>query len=336
MILSGNPLKGNERNKLKDFLKRMELEYDNGIEYSICILDEDYNIIGTGSVEKNVLKCIAINPLYQGQGLLATILSNLIQYEFEQGRTHIFIYTKPKNLVMFSNLGFYTILQTENILFMENKKCGFEKFLKKVKQETPKDALEAEKKIGAVIMNCNPFTLGHKYLLEKALEQCDYLHLFLLSDNQGGFKPEERYKMVCEGIYGMKGVILHWASDYIISAATFPTYFFKDKKQGQKANCQLDLELFAKQIAPELHITKRFVGTEPTCTVTRMYNIEMKRILPKYGIQVYETERKTVGKIPISASNVRIYIKCNNFEKIKLMVPKRVYNYLKKNKIIIT
>lgn len=331
MVVSGTPLEGKELNELKSFLKNMELEYDEGIEYSICILNDAYEIVATGSVDKNVLKCIAIEPSYQGQGLSAIVLSELIQYEFEKGRAHLFIYTKPQNLVMFSDMGFYTIFQTDNILLMENRKSGFEQFLKSIKEETPKEALEKGKEIGAVVANCNPFTQGHHFLLEKALKQCDYLHLFLLSDDRSVFSPKERYEMVKRGISGMERIILHWTSDYMISAATFPTYFFKDKVQGQRANCQLDLQLFAEKIAPQLYITKRFVGTEPNCSVTGMYNKQMKEVLPDYGIQVYEIERRTVEHTVISASSVRNYIAQNNLEKLKLMVPEKVYYYLKMN-----
>lgn len=330
MILIGNPLKGKELENLKGFLKRMDLEYDEGIEYSICILNDDYEIIGTGSVDRNVIKCVAIDPDYQGQGFSATIFSNLIQYEFEHARPHIFIYTKPKNLAMFADLGFHTILQTEDILFMENRKAGVERFIQDLKKETPEEAMREECETGAIVANCNPFTLGHRYLVEKALTQCKYVHLFLLSDDRSAFKPEERFQMVKEGIRGLDGVILHWTSDYMISAATFPTYFFKDKIQGQQANCRLDLELFAKRIAPELHITKRFVGTEPNCMVTGAYNVEMKKILPQYGITVEEIERKTVETAPISASSVRKFIACNEIERVKELVPEAVYEYLKR------
>ena len=88
MSVSGAPFQGQELKRLKEFLTKMELEYDDGIEYSTCILNDENEIIGTGSVDRNVLKCIAIDPKYQGQGLSAMILSELIQYEFEQGRTH--------------------------------------------------------------------------------------------------------------------------------------------------------------------------------------------------------------------------------------------------------
>ena len=87
-----------------------------------------------------------------------------------------------------------------------------------------------------------------------------------------------------EGVKDLDRVILHQTSDYIISAATFPTYFMKEKTEAGKANCRLDLELFGKRIAPELHITKRFVGTEPNCAVTDCYNVTMKEVLPGLGI----------------------------------------------------
>ena len=164
-MLEGRPLKGYDLERLKEFLKSMDLDYDTGIEYSICLEDEDYRIIAAGSVEENVLKCIAISPDHQGEGLSGTIISHLTQYEFEKGRSHLLMYTKPKNQAMFEDLGFYTILKTDRVLFMENKKTGFTDFMEKVKAESPEDALKEGKVIGAIVANCNPFTLGHRYLI---------------------------------------------------------------------------------------------------------------------------------------------------------------------------
>ncbi|MGL4792023.1 MAG: [citrate (pro-3S)-lyase] ligase, partial [Anaerotignaceae bacterium] len=308
MIWEGAPFRGKDLDKLKAFLKKMNLEYDEGIEYSICILNDEYEIIGTGSVDENVIKCIAISPEYQGEGHSATIITNLIQYEFEKARTHIFVYTKPENRPMFGDLGFYTVFQTENVLFMENKSKGFESFLEGLKKETPTDAFNKECKIGAIVANCNPFTLGHRYLVEYASKACDYVHLFILSDNRNFFSANDRYEMVKLGIEWLDNVILHKTLDYMISAATFPTYFFKDKIQGEEANCKLDLELFGSKIAPKLGITKRFVGTEPFCKVTNSYNSAMKKILPDYGIEIEEILRKTNEETPVSASEVRKYL----------------------------
>lgn len=330
-MLEGRPLAGRDLERLKSFLAEMELEYDEGIEYSVCIEDEDYNIIASGSVEGNVLKCIAIAPACQGQGMAGTILSQLIQYQFERGRSHILMYTKPKNQVLFENLGFYTIIKTEDVLFMENRRNGFEQFLNELIRETPLEArlerVEDSPVIGAIVANCNPFTLGHRYLIEEALKQCDWLHLFVVSDERTYFPAEDRFKMVKAGVSDLDRVILHKTSQYIISAATFPTYFMKEKVHAKKANCRLDLELFADRIAPTLGVMKRFVGTEPNCLVTDCYNETMKELLPPAGIQVEEITRKEMDEMPISASEVRKRL--TEGKEIRSLVPESTYQYLR-------
>ena len=329
MLLEGRPLRGKELQSLKDFLKRMGLQYDDGIEYSACILNGDYEIIGTGSVEGNVIKCVAVDPDCRRQGISAEIISNLVQYEFEKARTHILIYTKPENKAMFGDMGFYAIFETDSILFMENRSRGFAEFLENIRQETPENALDELRTIGAVVANCNPFTIGHIYLIEQSLKQCDYLHLFILSDNRSYFSADERFEMVRQGTAHLERVILHRTQDYMISAATFPTYFFKDRMQGQKANCMLDLELFAARIAPQLNIAKRFVGSEPYCAITREYNEAMKEILPHYGVEAVELERhNNIDGKPVSASDVRRHLENKEFDAIKMLVPESSYKYL--------
>lgn len=333
MILAGSPLKGNELQKLKKFLKQMDLEYDEGIEHSICILNDDYDIIAAGSVEENVLKCIAVDPRYQGQGLSGSILTSLIQYEFEHGRVHLFIYTKPKNKAMFEELSFYTIIETEDILFMENRSNGFLKYMESIRKETPADAFLPERRIGAVVMNCNPFTLGHRYLLEKAAADSDYVHVFVLSDKRSFIPAKERFELVKVGSSDISNLILHQTSDYIISTATFPTYFMKDKIQADKANCRLDVELFARRIAPEFHITRRYAGTEPSCKVTDVYNQTMKEILPQYQIMLEEIPRLKNAAGIVSASTVRENVKRKKWTEVKKMVPDSTFDYLKKLQI---
>lgn len=328
MKLEGWPLKGNDLEQLKDFLKRNDLDYDRGIEYSVCLLDEAGRILASGSAEENVLKCIAVDKRARGLGLSGTIVSSLIQYEFERGRSHILMYTKPKNREMFEDLGFYTVLMTEEVLFMENRKNGFEEFIKRLSLESPADALKPGRIIGSVVVNCNPFTYGHRYLMEQALLYSDYVHVMVLSDIRSTFGPEERYQMVREGTRDLPRVIVHKASDFVISAATFPTYFMKEKVRAERANCRLDLELFGRRIAPALGITRRFVGTEPVCAVTGHYNEEMKKILPQYGILVKEFERKEQDGEAISASTVRKWYETGDFERMKGLVPETTLEYL--------
>lgn len=326
----GRPFKGDDFNQLVEFLRKMGLEYEEGIEYSVCLLDENDAIIGTGSAEQNVLKCVAVAREAQGLGLSGTIISDLVQYEFEKGRTDLFMYTKPGNRDLFEDLGFYTVLMTEEVLFMENRKRGFEAFMDRLQEESPEEALDRGKTVGAIVANCNPFTFGHRYLIEEALKECDFIHLFILTDKRSFFSAEDRFRMVREGTCDLERVILHRASDFIISAATFPTYFMKEQAKAQKANCRLDLELFGQRIAPGLRITKRFVGTEPCCRTTGDYNEAMKSILPDYGITVREIERKVLGEQAISASKVRALLAAGNYEKIKSLAPETTLSYLMK------
>ena len=328
MRLEGRPFRGKELERLKAFLTLNQLDYDDGIEYTICLLDENYRIVATGSAHENVLKCIAVDQEARGFGLAATIVSALVQYEFEKERSHILLYTKPENQEMFENLGFYSVLKTGEILFMENRKDGFDQFIHRLKEESPKEALESGSVIGCMVVNCNPFTNGHRYLVEQALLNCDYLHVLVLSDDRSFFHAEDRYQLVKEGVSDLSRVIVHRSSDFVISAATFPTYFIKEKAQAQKANCLLDLTLFACRIAPELKITRRFVGTEPNCAITGQYNEQMKEILPQYGIDVIEFERKQLKGTPVSASMVRAWYEKGDFHHIKEVVPETTLKYL--------
>lgn len=329
MMRAGSAFKGRELDELKSFLKEMDLSYDDGIDYTVCLLDEDGKIIGTGSAEQNVLKCIAIHPDCRGQGLAATLVSQLTQHEFEQGTTHIFMFTKSTNQSLFEDLGFYTIYNTGRVLFMENRKKGFSDFIEKIKKETPEDALKPEKKIGAIVANCNPFTKGHRYLMEQAAKECDYVHVFVLSDKRSEIPAEDRFRLVKEGAGDIEGLIFHRASDYIISAATFPTYFIKDKKQAEEANCRLDVELFGKRIAPEFNIQCRYVGTEPACRVTGAYNQVMQEVLPECGVEVKEITRLDCDGSFISASKVRTAAKDGRLDEIRKMIPETTYEYMK-------
>lgn len=310
-----------------EFLEHEGLHYDKGIEYSVCVI-ENGRVIGTGSVQRNILKCIAVAEEFQGKGVCASMISHLVQYEVLKGRTHIFLYTKPQNAELFLNTGFYPIIQTDAVVLMENRKSGFANFVHHLREESPWEALQQGCMVGAVVANCNPFTLGHRFLLEQALECCDYLHLFVVSEEQELFSYDQRFTMVQLGTEGLDRIILHRTDSYMVSCATFPTYFYKDKCQGEEANCQLDLTLFGKCIAPELMIRKRFVGTEPFCKTTASYNRKMKQILPKLGIQVEEIERKRMSGRPISATEVRKFLKEKNFHDLQELVPPKVAGYL--------
>ncbi len=318
----GMPFSGKKLEELKSFLNECELEYDSGIEFTVNLREQNGSIAASGSIQGNVLKCIAVSNEHQGQGLSASVLTLLQNYAAGKKIDHLFLFTKPKNYRMFCELGFYKITQTDDVLLMENKRDAINEFVKGL--ERPENAGV----VGAIVANCNPFTLGHRYLIEEALKQCDNLHLFILSEDKSVFSAAARFKMAEEGISDLKNVYLHKTSDYLISSAVFPTYFMKDKVKAKEANCQLDIKIFCEFFAKQLGITRRFVGTEPSCLVTDAYNSALKQILPTFDIELVEIERKKGCEEPISASKVRSLLLDGDFENIKLLVPDSTYKML--------
>ena len=182
---------------------------------------------------------------------------------------------------------------------------------------------------GAIVMNANPFTYGHRYLVEYAASKVDYLYVMVVEEDKSFFKFEERYKLVKEGTADLKNVIVFPSSQYIISSSSLPGYFKKENMQGDiLLDATQDIVSFA-QVAEALNIHVRFCGEEPKDLFTKRYNDNMEKLLPQYGIEFEVIDRKTCAGEVISASRVRNCLKEGKLEEIKGLVPDTTYNYLK-------
>ena len=328
-----SPIYPNDKYNNKIILKLLQAEgikRDRNLDYTVAAYDSDYNIIGTGSCFGNTLRCLAISHEHRGEGLTNKILSHLIQYQFERGNFHLFIYTKYTTYHLFKTLGFYEIVNIKDqIVFMENKKTGFSDYLNSLKNTKPKDSTNY-KKIASIVMNANPFTLGHLYLIEKASQENDLVHLFIVSEDKSIVPFDIRKKLIVEGTKHLKNIIYHDTGYYIISSATFPSYFQKDEKDVIESHANLDIEIFIK-IAKVLDINVRYVGEEPTSLVTGIYNQIMKKKLNENGIKCEIIDRKKNNEEIISASEVRKAIKEGRFDDMKNMVPECTYKFFTSN-----
>lgn len=187
---------------------------------------------------------------------------------------------------------------------------------------------ERDIKVGAIVMNCNPFTYGHQYLVEIASKLVDVLYLFVVEENRSIFPFDQRFYMVEEGVKQYQNVIVVPSGKFMISALTFPGYFMKDNPTRSCYDSFLDLKIFAHYVAPALGIKNRFVGCEPFDKVTAQYNHDMKIILQEQDIMVIEIPRKTVGNEVISATAVRKLLKKKNWEQLKQFVPESTLKVL--------
>lgn len=314
-------LRGSKRQAWETLLKAAQLQPDDAWERTALIWD-DGQLIAAASRQGNLLKCIAVDPLRQGEGLTATLVTLLRQDAFSCGYNHLFLYTKPKNQTMFSSLFFYPIAQTGDVLLMESKQNGIQNFLQNF-QAVPGQT------VGAAVMNCNPFTKGHRYLIETAAKECDQLYVFVLSEDKSEFSAKDRMEMVKLGTADLANVTVLPTGPYLISSATFPTYFLKDRENAETIHCLLDIEIFCRYYVPKFGITRRYVGTEPLSPMTNQYNTALKQHLPEKGITLREIPRLEQVGTPVSASAVRACMQQKDFDALQQLLPESSYTYLK-------
>lgn len=293
-----------EREMLHAFLDRHHLGFEQDTECAVGVFDHDDTLLACGCCAGNVLKQFAVDGDHRGNNFLGAILSRLMQRQYERGVERLFVFTKPENMPFFQQNAFYPVAATQQVALLENRHSGPLYYARKW---TVKKA--RGKKAGAIVMNANPFTLGHRWLVEKAAGLCELLYVFVVEEDSSDFPFQVRKQLVIEGTRDLENVAVCDSGPYMISAATFPTYFIKDKGMVSGIYTELDLKIFADVIAPYFHIRSRFVGSEPLCAVTQFYNEAMKSQLPAKGIMVYEIFRKEAGGVPISASLVRKIIR---------------------------
>ncbi|WP_301100531.1 [citrate (pro-3S)-lyase] ligase [Propionivibrio sp.] len=304
----------------KNLIKRNGLSFEEGFDELFGIHESD-ELVAVGARAGNILKMLIVEPSHQGGPLLGEMATALVSRGLDAGFESLFIYTKPEYVRTFEALNF-TLLANQGRAALLEYGNGLRNWL------AAKRSLVRTGMNGAVVMNCNPFTKGHLYLAESAARQVDNLYLFVVREDRSLFPFDVRFRLVQEGVRNISNVILLDTSRYIVSGATFPTYFLKQDDPVARIQMELDITLFSSRIAPFFGITRRFVGTEPNCKLTNSYNDTMKRLLPDYAIELVEIERKEALSGVISASRVRELMARNELAQLDDYVPASTLAFL--------
>lgn len=290
-------------------------------------------LVGCMGLAGSVVKCSAIEPAAQGAGVAGRLMERINYEALDRGRSPLFVFTTPCNREVFERLGFMTLAQVPGLaVLLENTPFGLADYRRRLR------ALRRPgRRIGAVVLNANPFTLGHRHLVATAAADVDVLHVFVVAEDASLFGADVRLRLVRAGVAELSAdlglgdrITVHPGSPYIVSRATFPAYFLHDQDARADAAAGLDLQLFRDAIAPELGITDRYVGTEPLSAVTASYNAQMRRRLQDEPgaapgssppIRVHEIPRRELDGHPMSASRVRAAIAAGDLSTIARLVP---------------
>ena len=316
--------------ELAVFLTKMNLTYNKyGVDYCIGAYHSDTDeLLGTASLSGHVIHNVAVNPAYQKQGLTTALLSAIMSYGASKHIFYFQLFTKPQNISLFCNAGFRLVEQVSPyVALLEFGQQTPESWCRRVIRE---NNLSSTDSYAAIVMNCNPYTLGHKYLIERATENEQNVLIFVVEENRSMLPFADRYRLMQEDLQNRPQIKLCPSGPYIISQGTFPSYFLKSSDK-LLAQTLLDASLFAHKIAPLLHISARYIGTEPQDIVTKTYNQTLQHILEKSHIEVKEIPRVEYNGAPISASAVRMHWKNQNWAILEKLVPASTLSYLQKN-----
>lgn len=318
-----------------NFLKENEYDYlSESIDQTVIIYNLNDEIIGTGSYKNQTLKYVVVADKFRKSTAFPLIVSYLSDKILKNNK-RCFVFTKPETSPLFEGLGFKEIANAEPLFSV--LEFGYESIddyqaeLKSYKKNTTTND------VAAIVVNCNPFTLGHQFLIEKASKENEIVYLFIVEEDFSVFPYEIRLKLIKEGISHLKNIVFIPTGPYIVSGSIFPNYFLKLESPNliSEKQAEVDIKIFAKYIVPVLGIKKRYVGTEFYCRTTRAYNEAMKKILPTVGCEVLEINRKTIGIITdgeeqncISASKVRQKMKEGNLDDTLKFLPEVTKKFL--------
>lgn len=309
---------------IKEFLTPFGLTFDETVDYTLALYRNDL-MVATGSLRGEVFRNIAIDEALQGEGLTAAVISHLMQEAGRRGFYHYFLFTKPDKAHLFQALGFSEVARAEPFaVLLETGMGSIVSYCQEIAQQAAR--LPVGSRAGLVV-NCNPFTKGHRAVIASAAAENAAVVVLVVSEDRSLFPFVDRFQLVQEGLADLQNVLVLPGGKYVISAATFPGYFTRGDATVQ-AQTRLDATIFGRYIAPALGLTCRYVGEEPYCAVTKAYNETLMKVLPQYGVQVRLLPRVTEGGQIISASHVREAIRTENWETVRCMVPDSTYRYL--------
>lgn len=301
-------------------LKKCGLALCKEVDYTMGLFKNGI-LVATGSIKGDMLQMLAVSPEYQGYDFTSIVVLHLIKYANNNNITTVHLFSKPENIEVFIPLGFKTVAVAKpHAALMEWGKPGIEEFCNSLRSIAYFGA-------AALVMNCNPFTIGHRWIIERAASENEHVFVLVVEEDVSVFPFRDRFRLVKAGTADLSNVTVIPGGRYAVSSLTFPSYFTAEKNLAA-AQSSIDAEIFANHIAPALGVRKRYVGSEPFSEVTNIYNeVLIKRLSPA-GIQVIKLERYKVEGVPVSASRVRHLLAKGCLDEIEKLVPPTTWDYL--------
>ena len=295
----------------KGLLEKCGLNPVDNADYRMGIFDEEDELLATGALVGNMLQMIAADTACQGEELSMRVVTHLIHAAARRGIFCLYLFTKSSSVRFFEGIGFRVAAHVPGeVGLLEWGAPGIREYCRSLealrekatagrKQEDQRAA-----RTGAIVMNANPFTAGHRYLAQQAAAACGHVFILAVEEDLSEFPFAVRLELIRRGTADLDNVTVIPGGRYVISSLTFPAYFSRDAARA-RLQSRIDAEIFARHIAPALGVTDRYLGEEPFSPSTAVYNEEVKARLEAGGIAVHIVPRREAEGTAISASKVR-------------------------------
>jgi [citrate (pro-3S)-lyase] ligase len=308
-----------DRKMVDDLLDESDLWVEKA-DKTVMVTEGD-RAIATASLDANVIKMVAVRTDHRGEDLTALMIERLVSNLEQQGIFKHFLFTTPDQEDVFKALMYKKVSQTDDVILFENSVNPIGKRLDSLARTLPvKEGLRA-----AIVMNCNPVTNGHLHLIRTASKQNGDVIIFLVEEDASVFPFEVRRRLLEESVMDYGNVHVLPSTPYIISKATFPTYFLKETTKASRIHRKLDVKIFLDHFVPAFGLDLRYVGEEPLDPSTRLYNEALREVLKDRLVIV---RRIGDDQGVISASRVRALMKAGHLEEVRAIVPPATYRFL--------
>jgi [citrate (pro-3S)-lyase] ligase len=296
-----------ELNEAEALLRASGLSLPDGIDTGIGFF-EDGRLGGTAFLAGATICGVCVDAAHRGRGLASSLVGRILSQALGDGLRRVCIFTKANEAPKFASLGFQLVASTEKAAMLEFGEPDYAAWsrrtaetLRRARRTMPENSGGL---FGAVVVNANPFTLGHHALVAEAAARCAQAVVFVVEEDASSFPFGDRLELVRRGASDLENVVVVPGGPYMVSRASFPAYF-SGREAHAEVHAEVDARIFAARIAPDMGIGIRFVGSEPYCPATATYNEVLRRVLPEYGIAIEEMPRQCAAGEIISASEVR-------------------------------
>ena len=309
----------------KDLLVRCGLHPVDRADYRCGIFDSEDELLATGALVGDMLQMIAVDPACQGEDLSVRVVTHLVGEAARRGIFCLHLFTKSGSVRFFEGIGFRTVAHVPGeVALLEWGQPGIREYCRALEGYRDPEAV----RVGALVMNANPFTAGHRFLAETAAAACDRVFLLAVEEDLSEFPFSVRLELIRQGTADLDNLTVIPGGRYVISSLTFPAYFSRDAARARQQS-RIDAEIFVKHIVPALGITDRFLGEEPFSPSTAVYNEVVKERLEAGGVAVHVLPRTAVSGQAVSASEVRRLIAEGKTDEALHLLPETTAAYVK-------